>query len=348
MRFLLLLSTSLILSQFSEVTATPADSLGMVQDSRGSFIRHEVEIGQTLFAISRKYNVKVSEITDLNPEAAKALRAGEVLLIPLKPAVNQVVKTNGSGGIQYHTVQPSETLYSISRQYNLSLNELRELNNLSGDALSPGDRLVVGKKSTTSNEPIKQISDTPEFKSREIVKKGQTHEVQASETLYAISRMYNVPATDIQKWNGLSGAQLSIGQVIYVSEPAIMAISEKPTTTTPQRVEDTTLSVRAPKEPPTKKIEDVDVKRISENGMAENIGGSSDSRKYLALHRTAPVGTIIQVRNDTNDQSVFVRVIGRIPNTGDNAKVLIKLSNMAYERLGAVGDRFPVTISYIP
>lgn len=50
--------------------------------------------------------------------------------------------------------------------------------------------------------------------------------------------------------------------------------------------------------------------KVTESGFAEVIEGNSDSPKYLALHKTAPVGTIIQVKNEANGQKLFVRVIG--------------------------------------
>jgi rare lipoprotein A (peptidoglycan hydrolase) len=69
---------------------------------------------------------------------------------------------------------------------------------------------------------------------------------------------------------------------------------------------------------------------------------------FLALHRTAPVGTIMQVRNQMNDLSVFVKVIGKLPDTGANDKVIVKLSKKAYERLAALDKRFRVELSYMP
>lgn len=53
---------------------------------------------------------------------------------------------------------------------------------------------------------------------------------------------------------------------------------------------------------------------------------SGNSDMFLALHRTAPVGTIMQVRNQMNDLSVFVKVIGKLPDTGANDKVVVKIS----------------------
>ncbi|HAP63054.1 MAG TPA: hypothetical protein DCR93_27340 [Cytophagales bacterium] len=85
-----------------------------------------------------------------------------------------------------------------------------------------------------------------------------------------------------------------------------------------------------------------------EKGLCEVIDGSSETKKYLAMHATAPIGTIMEVRNEMNDLKVFVRVVARLPQTTDNERLLLKISNAAYERLGAADKRFPIEISYIP
>ncbi|MFM6915145.1 MAG: hypothetical protein ACKOUQ_09700, partial [Aquirufa sp.] len=67
--------------------------------------------------------------------------------------------------------------------------------------------------------------------------------------------------------------------------------------------------------------------------------------KFLALHRTAPIGTLVLVKNLTYNQSIWVKVIGRLPN-GDS-KVIIKLSPKAFEKLNAVDKRVRAEISYL-
>ena len=88
--------------------------------------------------------------------------------------------------------------------------------------------------------------------------------------------------------------------------------------------------------------------KITENGFAEVIEGNADSPKYLALHKSAPVGTIIQVKNEANGQKLFVRVIGKLQNGNPDDKVIIKISQKAYGRLSGVDKKIPVQISYIP
>ncbi|WP_192825276.1 hypothetical protein [Rufibacter sp. LB8] len=90
------------------------------------------------------------------------------------------------------------------------------------------------------------------------------------------------------------------------------------------------------------------VSRVNESGMAEQIDQKADANKFLALHKTAPVGTIMAVKNPQNDQTVYVRVIGKLPSTGDNDKVVVKLSKKACQQIGAVDKRFRVEVSYMP
>jgi rare lipoprotein A (peptidoglycan hydrolase) len=64
------------------------------------------------------------------------------------------------------------------------------------------------------------------------------------------------------------------------------------------------------------------------------------------MHKSAPIGSILQVKNEANGQTVFVKVIGRLPETGTNEKLIIRISRVAYEKLMATGKRFPVEVSY--
>jgi hypothetical protein len=63
-------------------------------------------------------------------------------------------------------------------------------------------------------------------------------------------------------------------------------------------------------------------KNIKQTGLAEVIEGTANHKKYLVLHKEAPVGTIMRVRNEENDITIFARVVGKLPDTGDNSKLV--------------------------
>jgi rare lipoprotein A (peptidoglycan hydrolase) len=88
--------------------------------------------------------------------------------------------------------------------------------------------------------------------------------------------------------------------------------------------------------------------RIFERGLAEMIGDAQNTGKMLALHKTLPVGTSLLVRNSTNGRTVVVKIIGRLPKTGANEKLILKISQSAYQALNASGKRFAVEITNAP
>ena len=91
-----------------------------------------------------------------------------------------------------------------------------------------------------------------------------------------------------------------------------------------------------------------DFKKITETGYADIMADNQDTPKYLAYHKTAPVGTIIQLLNESNGIKVYVRVVGKLTDGGIDGKTIIRISKKAYERLGGTGARFSATLMYIP
>src|SRR5690606_28477800 len=90
--------------------------------------------------------------------------------------------------------------------------------------------------------------------------------------------------------------------------------------TTEAKEAEKTLEEKTERKPAAKKENSSGFKKVVELGMAEVIEDATDTKKYVALHRTAPIGTIMQVTNEMNSQNVFVRVIGKLPATGENDK----------------------------
>jgi LysM repeat protein len=336
------------------------DSVGIKSEGNSKYIVHEVDAGETLFALSRKYQISVDEIRKANTSSLTNLDIGQTILIPVK---EKQVDDNAI----IHEVKSSETLFSISRSYNVTVDELKEWNSISGNSISVGQKLRIEKPgpSETSGEASINVSNR------------KTHVVQESQTLYSISRMYDVSTEQIKEWNSLASNSLSIGQTLIVSasssetattesNSSMLPTSENKASVVQPSTDQSsgqlatgdagvaatssTISKQVPVSDPAEEVSRVDppAEKVVQRGMAEVIEDTQNTKKYLALHRNAPMGTIMQVKNEMNNQTVFVRVVGPIPPTGDNEKLILKISKKAYDRLGAVDNRFPVEVSYIP
>jgi LysM repeat protein len=105
---------------------------------------HQVQAGETLYSISRKYGISVDEIKRLNGLTSNVLNIGQKLKVGGEAATSvQPEKKEEVASDSYHIVQKGETLYSISRKYSLTVEKLKELNGLSSNNLSLGQKLRV-------------------------------------------------------------------------------------------------------------------------------------------------------------------------------------------------------------
>ncbi len=338
------------------------DSIGIETKDGKTYILHRVGPGETLYSLSRRYNSSVAGILKSNPGSDSGIKIQQILKIPYvkKAALKK-------GGVT-HVVKASETMFAISRKYGVRLTDIKKWNNLSGTALNVGQKLILYPGETAAAGQAKSTSAVAKTGKGDII-----HTVSSSQTLYSISRQYNVSMTDIKKWNNLDGVGLSIGQKLVIksatpNKSTAPKESEKPAakesvvadnkqSTSPSKGTDyktyeTSMEeikrVNTNPRPRPRKSGTSGFNKVVELGFAEVIKTEKDSKKWLALHRTAPIGTILRVKNEMNNLWVFVRVVGVLPETSVNDKVLIKISKTAYDKLGAINNRFPVEISYVP
>ncbi|MEQ9426585.1 MAG: LysM peptidoglycan-binding domain-containing protein [Cyclobacteriaceae bacterium] len=354
---LIILVTLLFVNTFIN-GAVVIDSLRQENRNGQTVIIHQVEEKETLFGLSRRYNTSIEQIQAANPSLVDGLKIGNELAIPISS--QQEVTTNLSSETTTHFVDIGETLFAISRKYGVSVDDLKIWNNLPSNELNVGQQLTIkGVNENPQPQPVQtSIEEIVEVDTTE-----RTHIVEIKETLFSISQKYGLSVQELIALNSLEGNELSIGQILKVkSDEAIDTTSiELPIeidTTVQQQSLDTSkvepqqelIPINASDVNPfnSRTVQDGELKKIFEEGLAMVIENSTETKKYLALHRSADVGTVMRVKNMANSLSIFVRVVGKLPETGNNSRILLKLSRAAYERLGAVDAQFPVEISYIP
>ncbi len=310
------------------------DSVGVTVRGGKTFIKYQIRKGDTFYSIARQYGLPMGQVVAANPKVESGLRIGQVVLVPRatavltaeppKPgaAVSKPVVAPKSGNDaeappvggsvpQTHLVKSGESLSTIARKYHTSIAKLRELNHLKTDALHLKQKLVVG-----------------------VVPAGaRGAEARAA----AHSGRSGKPSPEIHAAATPPPVATPVAADPPPDTPPVGA-TEPRATTGAAAATDTSAGTEVAES----------LRKVTESGTAEAIDQSSESNKYLALHRTAPVGTILQVKNPQNGQSVYVRVIGKLPPTGANENVIIRLSKRAVQKLAAVDARFRVEVSYMP
>ena len=263
------------------------------------------------------------------------------------------IKKEGDKYFVIHKVMSGQTLYSLARRYGTTVTEIKAKNaELVND-------LKVGQ---TINIPYGKPMGQAEIPTKTSVQASKTHTVAAGETLFAISQKYGVDVNEIKKLNGLTSNALAVGQTLKISVAAKTTREVTSPTTTPTekpvakpidkpKVVDTTQKVTNPVNTDVEEITNESYNgspfnEIVEEGQAELIIEDESSTKFLALHKTAKVGTVIKVKNRMNNLTVYVRVVGEIPDTANNQNILIKLNKRAYDQLKALDNRFLVELSY--
>ncbi|HPD64574.1 MAG TPA: LysM peptidoglycan-binding domain-containing protein [Bacteroidia bacterium] len=215
-------------------------------------------------------------------------------------------------GVKYimHKVEKSQGLFALSKRYGVPVEDIKAANN--GIETLALDQIVL--------IPMPKVV---------VEEKKFYHKVEKGETLYKISKLYNVSVDNLKKWNNLQDEAIKEGSEILIIQTVKYVEVEKGSDKTPPKV-----------------TQDVSKGDISEEGIATWIEDPTiDSRKALALHKKAPVGTIILVTNLLNDKQVYVKVVGNLP-ANEHSNEIIKLSKFAAKQL-KIRDQFTrVRLSY--
>jgi len=331
----------IVLSLTVQARFSPTDSIGVRTIDQKRYIIHKVNKGETLYALSRKYNIDVQSIINSNPRAKNGINIGQEIIIPTQ----DISQEDSSNDKIVHTVASGESLYMIGQKYNVAVNDIKKWNNLRGSNLSIGQKLTIYLTAEKAAE-INNQKEVMQTSGKKI------HVVSPGETLYSITNKYNISQSDVKEWNHLESNTISIGQELIIGylegNDQQVVIVQDIETDSKDTEEVQVQTIVVPGQEMQKGETTGDFKKVTEKGIAQVIEGSESTSKYLALHRNAAIGTIMQIKNEMNDLSVFVRVIGKIPGTDDNRNILIKISKVAYDRLGAIDDQFPVEITYHP
>ncbi|MES2409804.1 MAG: LysM peptidoglycan-binding domain-containing protein [Bacteroidota bacterium] len=279
---------SIVLTLFSFVFTVSA--------KQEKYTKHTVAKGETITMIAQKYKVTPYDIYSLNPDSQNGIQLNNVLLIP--PSASVVVIHSSQNAAQgdnpsTHLVQPKETLYSISKQYGVTIDALKAANgDLLNNGLKIGQNLKIPSGSGQTAVASRPV-ETPKVAASKpaVVKavpkvetpKGETtyHIIEPKETKYGISKKYGMTIPELERLNPQIVSDFPIGFKLVVSGNAVnQAVSESATRGVAES--------SGPK--PTAET----AKPSTETVTAP----TSSTKKYLEEYVVKPKETILSIAND--------------------------------------------------
>lgn len=153
-----------------------------------NYISYIVKKGDTLYSIANAFKTSVEELKKLNKLDSNNLYIGQILTVPNNDPSNQ-------NSYDEYIVVRGDSLWSIANKYGITVDELIKINSLSNLTLKVGDILKVPKKDIGSSN---------------------TYIVKSGDTLWSISKKFDLSVDELKKINNLSNNMLSIGQELII------------------------------------------------------------------------------------------------------------------------------------
>ena len=198
---------------------------------------HAVQTGETLYALAKAYGVSEEAITASNASAREGLKAGERIKIPLieteKTQADSRSERKLKKTFSTHFVAKGETLYSIARRYEISVQTVLEDNpDLDPTRLKLGERILIRKKAIGKSDAAETQEQIEEYNAQlnSVAAQGeQYYVVQKGDTFYSLSRRNGITEQELSELNdGLQPQELKAGAIIKLRAEAATPNEDTP------------------------------------------------------------------------------------------------------------------------
>ena len=154
-------------------------------------IDYVVKKGDSLYSIAKRYNTTVKDITRLNNLTSNSLTVGQQLIIAIDDNATSTPTT-----YKDYVVQKGDSLYSIANKNNITVDELKKINNLTSNMLSIGQVLKLPMQ-----DKVEEIA---------------MYTVQKGDSLYSIAKKFGITVDEIKSLNNLTSNNLAIGEQLMI------------------------------------------------------------------------------------------------------------------------------------
>lgn len=198
----------LIILTFCIESFAQTESLEVHQINGKNYYIHVVESGNTLYSIYKKYNVPIDVIEKENPSVADGLSLGEKIFIPVKKDTDQEFQSI-DGNYFLHKVEKGRTLYSLAKEFNLQQKDIITLNpEIDELGIKEGQTIKIPVREIKQNKPVELVIATSV--------NYKTHFVKSGETLYSLSKLYQVTIDSIKLVNNGLVDGLKVDKNIFI------------------------------------------------------------------------------------------------------------------------------------
>lgn len=295
-----------------------------------NYIKHTVVKGETITQIATKYRVTPFDIYELNPDYQSGIKENDIVLIPTsfthEKQVPDTRKTKQASGIT-HITKPKETLYSISRDYNVNVEDLKNLNaDILQNGLKIGQVIAIPDSGNGSVPVVKNTEKKSETKVAEPkteapkIERGIYHVVAPKETKFGISKKYGITVQELEKKNPEIVANLPIGYKLIISgSPAkiepVKQETEKPKPVIKEIIQEETVKTET-------------IKTTRKNGFANYEVKPKETLFSLAQTFDISQEELINL-NPTLKEGVKIGMILKVPGKGSMVAVTTDNSKFA-------------------
>lgn len=255
------------------------------------------------------------------------------------------VRKDGSWAIKY-TVKPGETLRMLSLRFCISEGQLATVNDPETIThIVPGTEVyipVAPDNFYTVKQPLANQADL-------------NYKVDLHDDIGLVSTYSGVTKSQMRSWNNLKGNTIKPGQILFVgwikmirkdtTNPA--TLKAYPSAKKLQAKEPGRKAVPGPLDSLFNRQTNSGLNVLTEKGTAVFFEHRGHSGGAIAFHNTMPRGTVIKVVNPSNGKSVFVKVLGAIPETKQYSNAIIGISSEAKEALGVMENKAWVELTYM-
>ena len=203
--------------------------LSTLSASAQEFKYHTVEAGETVYSIAKAYNISEEAIYKYNPDAKGNLEVSSKLVIPLSQQKKETLTETEDIQFITHTVKRKETLYRLSKDYNVEIDEIKRFNkHLYSEELKRGEEILIPQRKKASGNTELASSrelDIPKAVNQEI-SETREHVVLPKETKYGIARKYGITVKALEELNPKvdvlkPGVMIRVGTDV-LDEPVIL------------------------------------------------------------------------------------------------------------------------------